>query len=112
MKKFTVLLAVMLISTLAFSQKYAYKNSNSDRVKSDTTITVDNKAFLCGISKNGFIYYIRTSKKGNQYKYYIGKPTKDVFDGKTVWTNSKNEYFLLVINSSGNIGKKKLRKLE
>ncbi len=96
----------MLISLLSFGQKYAYAKTKETNVR-DTVITVDSKQFDCFVSvSSGAVWYYRTSKKGNTYRWYLGYLTDDTFDSKPVWRNVHETKFWVLKIKAGNLGRK------
>ena len=100
-------LLVLLVSLVSFANVQAQGFSLASTSTSATTvenITIAGKVFQGGLSSTGSTWIMRTSKKGNEYKSYIGTDTGKVYDSKAVYTaNVKGEarYFFFSIGSTG-----------
>jgi len=103
MKRVTFIALLFLTCTAMYSQKYNLAKPPQSK-DSTLTLTIEGVDFNGGVSSTGSHYIFRISKKGNEYKQYLGMPTKDLFENKRVYTSGTEggtKYYFLAIGKTG-----------
>lgn len=97
MKKIIIFL-IILLSCITLNAKIVRENntfSNERTEKSTDTQTEylwkdkNNNEYPIFISKRGACFVIRTSKKGNEYRYYLPKEIQETIRTELKWTKAQ-----------------------
>jgi len=100
--KYLIIALLSLVSFTTQAQGFSLASSSATTVVGE--IEIAGKVFQGGLSSTGSTWIMRTSKKGNEYKSYLGTNTGKKYDSKAVYTaNVKGEarYFYFTIGSTG-----------
>ena len=101
------MLIVLLVVTTAVSAQYQKKKAIGARfnlesgAKTEQVITVESKSFDIYKSPKGSLYVKAVSSKGKSYPVWIGSPTEDMFEGKTVYVTKNRSYCIYELTKSG-----------
>lgn len=102
------LFMLFFICVATNAQKYELKNkpiSDTTAAVEGITIHVDHMVFDLIKGKTGVYYQQRTSKNGNEYRFYFGYPTADEFKNQRVFTDKKGNYWIGGITRNGTLKK-------
>lgn len=93
----------VLSSLLCTAQNMQFASvSKESRTITSQLIPIEGKTFNGGTTAKGQLFINRTSKSGKDYKQYLGYPTKETFNGQSVYTcKDQLKYWTLSLGRTG-----------
>lgn len=108
--RYFAILSALFVATMTFGQT-SYAPIKSSGVVFDVTsgtdtgetITIDGTSYEVLQTEKGSRYITLTSSKsGNDYPLWVGNPTEESYDGRTIYVMSSGSKCVYVVGKSGN----------
>ncbi len=107
MKNFFVLPLFVAFSVAVSAQTFTAKTSSgggfdvTSGVETKDVFELDGKTFPVRQTNNGSRYVTATSKSDNPYAVWLGQPTENEFEGRTVYVTKNGSFCVYIIGSNG-----------